>query len=258
MKVICAGLSKTGTKSLAKALRILGFSVFDYLEHRDIHCKEWVDLYCEGKLPDFGTMYKGVDAVIGLPASLWYEEVREVFPDAKVILSLRDNEDVWAQSWAKHIKYCTSNGGYRLLSRVALDLLVRIFTDKVHHQLKSFLHPALLAAFGTMNSKCTVVAKKKYRQHNERVEEVIPTEKLLIYNVKQGWKPLCEFLGCDVPDQDFPRENMGTQLCQSHVSARLQLLKRNIFFSVAFFVLLLSMLYLAYSQTRIWMGFIDN
>ena len=52
MKVICAGLSKTGTKSLAKALRILGFTVFDYPEHRDFHMNEWLDVYCKGKSPD--------------------------------------------------------------------------------------------------------------------------------------------------------------------------------------------------------------
>ena len=69
MKVICAGFSKTGTKSLAKALRILGFTVYDHLEHRKFHNKQWVDLYGEGQLPDFRAMYEGVDAVIGLPAS---------------------------------------------------------------------------------------------------------------------------------------------------------------------------------------------
>ena len=115
MNVICAGLSKTGTKSLAKALRILGFTVFDHLEHRELHFSGWVDLYCEGKLPDFAVMYRGVDAVIGLPPAFWFQEISEDFPDAKVILTLRDNEDVWAQSLAKHNEYVTSYGGYRYL-----------------------------------------------------------------------------------------------------------------------------------------------
>ena len=98
MKIVCAGCSKTGTKSLAEALRILGFTVFDHLEHYEFHFNEWEDIYCEGKIPDFVAMYRDIDPVIGLPAPFWFEEIREAFPDAKVILTLRDNEDVWVQS----------------------------------------------------------------------------------------------------------------------------------------------------------------
>ena len=186
MKVICAGLSKTGTKSLAKALRILGLTVYDHSEHRKFHYKQWVDLYGEGKLPDFGHMYEGVDAVIALPVAFWYEEIYAAFPNAKVILSIRDNEDMWVQSWAKHIEHATTYGGYGTLGKVFLDWLVRIFAHKVHILMKSFIDPACVAAFGSMNPKSTVIAKKLYREHNERVQAVIPKEKLLIYNVKKG------------------------------------------------------------------------
>ena len=85
-----------------------------------------------------------------------------------------------------------------------------------------------MAAFGSMNPKSTVIAMKRYREHNERVQAVIPKEKLLIYNVKKGWKPLCRFLGCNVPDQEFPSVNVGLSLVKGAVSTRLQLLKRNI------------------------------
>ena len=212
MKVICAGLSKTGTKSLAKALGILGLTVYDHLEHRKFHYKQWVDLYGEGKLPDFGHMYEGVDAVIGLPVAVvafWYEEIYAAFPNAKVILSIRDNEDVLVQSWAKHIGYTTTYGGYGALGRVFLDWLVRVFVHKVHILMKSFIDPTCVAAFGSMNPKSTVVAKKLYREQNKRVQEVTPKEKLLIYNVKKGWKPLCRILGGNVRDQEFPSVNVG-------------------------------------------------
>lgn len=71
MKVICAGLSKTGTKSLAKALRMLGFTVFDYPEHKKVHLDEWLDVYCQGKEPDFVSMYRNVDAVTDIPSAYW-------------------------------------------------------------------------------------------------------------------------------------------------------------------------------------------
>ena len=93
-------------------MRILGFIVYDFLEHREFHFNQWVDLYSEGKMPDFVAMYRGVDAVIALPAASWFEEIREAFPDARVILTLRDNEDVWAQSWANQMEFTASYGGY--------------------------------------------------------------------------------------------------------------------------------------------------
>ena len=185
-------------------------------------------------------MYRDIDAVIGLPASFWFEEIREAFPDAKVILTLRDNEDVWVQSWAKQAEFSTHSGGF--LKRFVLDFLFPIYTSHYF----SFLYPLVIAAFGSMNPKSTPVAKKKYREHNQRVQAIIPKEKQLIYNANQGWKPLCEFVGCDVPDQDFPRKNVGLSLSKSFYSDQLQRPKRNVFFSMAIFVLLLGMLYLVY------------
>ena len=115
MKIICAGLSKTGTKSLAKALRILGFTVFDFDEHDHCHHKCF-DIYCEGKSPDFASMYKDVDAVTDLPPAFWFEEIYRAFPDVKVILSMRDNEEVWAHSWAKQNELIQTFSGF--LNRV--------------------------------------------------------------------------------------------------------------------------------------------
>ena len=65
------------------------------------------------------------------------------------------------------------------------------------------------AIYGSFNPEATVLFRKRYQQHNERVQAVIPSERLLIFNVKQGWKPLCEFLGCNIPSTEFPRENVS-------------------------------------------------
>ena len=63
--------------------------------------------------------------------------------------------------------------------------------------------------------------KKQYRQHNERVQSVIPQEKLLAFNVKQGWRPLCAFLGCDVPEKSFPKENVKASFAKDEISRAL-------------------------------------
>jgi len=149
---------------------------------------------------------------------------------------------VWVQSWAKHIEHATTYGGYGALGRVFLDWLVRVFVHKVHILMKSFIDPACVAAFGSMNPKSTVIAMKRYREHNERVQAVIPPKKLLIYNVKNSWKPLCGFLGCNVPDQEFPSVNVGLSFAKGQVSTRLQLLKRNIIIFLGTSVLIVLLL----------------
>ena len=72
-----------------------------------------------------------------------------------------------------------------------------------------FLHTSRVAIFGSSTPEATTLFRKKYRQHNERVQNVIPAERLLVFNVKQRWEPLCEFLGFDIPSTQFPRANVG-------------------------------------------------
>ena len=108
MKVICAGLSKTGTKSMAKALRILGYNVYDFEEHFKFHGQEWLDVYETDKAPDFYSMYKDVDAVTDGPPNVFFAEILEAFPDSKVIPMVRDNEkfghEVLKVNYGKRIK----------------------------------------------------------------------------------------------------------------------------------------------------------
>ena len=66
--------------------------------------------------------------------------------------------------------------------------------------------------FGSCNPKSTYVFRKLCRTHNHRVKCVVPADRLLVYNVEQGWKPLCEFFGCEVPTITFPHENIKGEL----------------------------------------------
>lgn len=201
MKLICAGLSKTGTKSLASALRTLGFKVYDFPEHIEFHLDEWSAIYRgEMKTPDFVAMYEGVDALTDLPAAFWYEEIIQAFPDAKIILNIRDNDEVWVQSWVKHLRMTRELG---VFTKLAYFLCAR------PRKLLDFYNIEDTAVYGSVNPTATTLFKKRYNSYNERVQAVIPSEKLLVYNVKQGWGPLCQFLEVDVPSQEFPRENMG-------------------------------------------------
>lgn len=85
MKVIVSGFPKTGTKSMAAALTILGFRVYDILEHFAYHGSEWNRLLNQGgSLVDFSKMYQDVDAVMDAPAFFFWEEILQAFPQTKV------------------------------------------------------------------------------------------------------------------------------------------------------------------------------
>lgn len=79
MKIICAGLAKTGTTSLASALRILGYKVYEYPEHVAFNGEEWLDIYMKGKSPDFVSMYKDVDAVTDRPPAFGFKNSQRLF-----------------------------------------------------------------------------------------------------------------------------------------------------------------------------------
>ena len=87
MKVIVAGYSKTGTKSMNAALTELGYNVFDYVDHFWEHGKEWNKILKHGgSEDDFKRMYENVDAVCDVPTFRYWEQIYEAFPDAKVSL----------------------------------------------------------------------------------------------------------------------------------------------------------------------------
>ncbi|XP_022789236.1 uncharacterized protein LOC111328947 [Stylophora pistillata] len=251
MRVICAGLSKTGTKSLTKALRILGYTAYDFSDHRDFHLDEWRATYSTGKVPDFTTMYDDVDAVAGLPASAWFQEIYEAFPDAKVILALRDNEEVWVRSLSKQIQFINTTDGF--LTKISLSWLApflgSIFapSEKARSLKENLLvQQMIMASYGSLNWKSTELFKKKYREHNQRVQAVVPKEKLLIFNVKQGWKPLCEFLERELPEEEFPRENVALSFVKQGISKELETIKSQLFMLIAICAFLVGVFYAAF------------
>ena len=200
---------------MARALRMLGFKVYDYEEHITFHDEEWRDLYFKGKTPDFASMYEGVDAVTDLPPASWFQEISETFPDAKVILTIRDSEDVWLKSYVKQREVDMNLNGSGVFTKV----LMRRWSHREYYALNDAMD---VAALGSLKTESTVLFKKKYREHNERVQAVVPKEKLLVYNVKQGWKPLCEFLGCKIPEEDFPWLNAGISYVLERLAKRRQ------------------------------------
>ena len=206
MKVICPGIGKTGTKSLTKALRQLGFTVFDWEEQIFDFLDDWFDVFKYGAKPDVKRIYQNADAVVDIPGAFFWEEILEAFPDCKVILSERD-EDSWVKSVANQIKTIEA---VKSRTMALLSPTMR----KMYYIVDSYIE----AILGTRNTKSTCVFRKRYRIHNHRVKSIVSPDKLLVYNVQQGWKPLCDFLGCEVPTVAFPHENVKGEIAKMSLS----------------------------------------
>lgn len=203
IKVIGAGFGRTGTASLKVAIEQLGFvkcyhseSLGDHPEHKQI----WFDLLA-GKPIDWDTLFDGYQGAMGLPTVFFYREMMTQYPDAKVILTLRDPER-WYESASQTILQMPST------PQLTMMRVISLFKP----ELKKILPIVMVGReIGTKHffkgnlSKEHVI--QRFHKHNEQVRQTVPPEKLLEYEVKQGWEPLCEFLDVPVPDEPFPRTN---------------------------------------------------
>lgn len=197
MKIIGAGYSRTGTMSMKSALAKLGYRSY-HMEEAVMNFERgdldnW-NAYMEGRSDmDWQKLFADYDATADLPAALYYREQMAAFPDAKVILTVRDPE-AWWQSTAKlvnlhntlvePIKFIPRFGAFQRLFRNCERAVAG----------GSFDHDHVVARFNA---------------HNAEVKATVPPERLLVFEVKDGWEPLCKFLGAPVPNEPFPHENTG-------------------------------------------------
>ncbi|XP_076801689.1 uncharacterized protein LOC143446090 isoform X1 [Clavelina lepadiformis] len=208
MKVILAGYSKTGTKTMVVALTELGYNVYDYMDHFWYHGDKWAKILSPsgGSIEDFKEMYHSVDAVTDAPPYKFWEEILQAYPDAKVILTSRD-EDSWYESACKQTKALSSHLIYQLM-QVLSPTGWRLFK---HHRrvIMALVGIEVRHPFDFSHADNRMVLTKAYRHHTQYCKQNCPPDKLLVYDVRQGWEPLCEFLGKEIPDKPFPRENIG-------------------------------------------------
>jgi len=192
LKVIGAGFGRTGTLSLKHALEELGFGPCYHMSElfdKPGVDEQW-DAIVRGEPADWHMIFKGYQATVDWPACTFYKELMQVYPGAKVLLSVRDPEK-WYESVASTI--------YRV-SHLNPDHARTPHGHMVH----------TLIWQGTFDNRFEDkdYAIAVFLRHIEEVKQHVPAEKLLIYNVKEGWEPLCAFLGVEVPEgKPFPHDN---------------------------------------------------
>jgi len=186
IKVVGAGLYRTGTKSLKAALELLlGRSSYHMAEvfiHPE-HIPIWHSAAL-GRMPDWQQFLMDYDATLDAPAAYFWPEISQAFPDALVLLSVRSEESWWTS-----------------VSQTVLrtEGMVSPEWDAMNDAIRS-------SRFST-----TAVDRKSmidgFRAHNEKVRSEVSSDRLLEWTIGDGWEPICAALGISVPNEPFPHTN---------------------------------------------------
>jgi len=205
LKVIGAGFGRTGTMSLYTALNQLGMPCYHMYEviknpANKKHLGFWhkVAHAPPGTQQDWEEVFANYTAAVDNPASCMWRELVAAYPDAKVVLTLHPRgAGTWYESTIETIYFTENVWQFKVLE--ALTPFGRKFGDMSRRLIWGrFLK-------GTMNDRAAALAR--YEEHIAEVKAAVPPEKLLVYTVDQGWKPLCDFLGVPVPATPFPNVN---------------------------------------------------
>jgi Sulfotransferase domain len=205
LKVIGAGLGRTGTLSLKVALEQLGFSRCYHMAEVLInpsHAPRWVDA-ANGRA-DWEGIFDGYAATVDYPGCRYWRELADEYPEAKVVLSVRD-PGRWFDSTQATI-FAPSNR-----ERLNFPELGEFFEKNVFSHFGEHIHDRDYMV-------------RAFERHNDEVKRSIAPERLLVFEAKDGWEPLCEFLEVPVPTAPFPhansREEMAAMMAAAQAAGR--------------------------------------
>lgn len=207
LKVIGAGFGRTGTLSLKAALETLGLGpCYHMIEvfRRPEDIARW-EAAARGKPIDWNELFAGYQATVDWPSCAFYQELMKVYPDAKVLLTVRDPEHWYESARSTIYQVRRRTAGSPLAA--ARFLMMRALVPNMRHAVRMMNSIIWEGTFGG-NFEDRDHAMAVFAQHIEEVKQQVPPARLLVYNVKEGWEPLCAFLGVEVPrDQPFPHLN---------------------------------------------------
>ena len=187
LRVVGTGLGRTGTMSMKLALEQLGFGPCHHMVEvfgRPDSIPLWIS--AAAGQPDWDAVFEGFGSVVDYPGAAFWRELTAYFPDAKVLHTVRDPVD-WFESTQATI--FAPNGG--------------VANAPPHMQ--AFFAAVTRELGDRKNDRAFMV--DYFEKHNAEVIRTIAKDRLLVYRAGDGWAPLCEFLGVQVPDTPFPKVN---------------------------------------------------
>lgn len=196
LKVIGAGFGRTGTLSMKAALEQLGYGKCHHMLEvmpNDAQLDMWHRI-AQGETPDWDKVFDGFGASVDFPSSGYWRELAAHFPDAKILLTSRDfdgwyasaDETIWAGSESIPRWMLVIPKVRKIKEMVYATIWDRVFDNK----------------FADKD-----VARQVFEQHEADVKAAFGPDRLLVFHPKQGWAPLCDFLGKPVPGTEFPNVN---------------------------------------------------
>ena len=192
MQVIGAGVGRTGTYSLKLALNQLGLGPCHHMEEVLFNMPAQVPLWdaaLDGHA-DWDAIFEGYVSTVDWPTAGFFRELGAAFPTAKFVLTVRSPES-WADSFSATI-YTFLAGRHQAPAEMR-DWLA--------------MAAGVIAKTGFPEGLDQAGMMRAFNAHNDAVKATIPADRLLVYQVRDGWEPLCAFLGVPVPGAPFPRSN---------------------------------------------------
>jgi len=187
LRIVGTGLGRTGTLSLKRALEMLGFGPCHHMMEV-FQRPESIPLWIEaGKgRPDWYTIFKDFVSMVDYPGAGFWRELTAYYPNAHVLHTVRD-PDKWFESTQATI-FSPNSPAHNAPPPLKefFGMLFKEFGDKMHDR-------DFMVAY--------------FKQHTQDVLRTIPSHRLLVYEVGQGWEPLCNFLNVPVPSEPFPQVN---------------------------------------------------
>lgn len=194
LEVIGAGFGRTGTNSLKLALEMLGFGPCHHMHEVATHTEQvpiWEDV-AHGRRTDWESVFAGYRSQVDWPGARYWHELADAFPAAKVILTVRPAED-WYRSFS---------------ATVGPELLAPPTSPEPVALARRLMQREIIAhqVFGDRPLE-GAHAIHVFRRHVDEVQRTVTPERLLVFDVSNGWGPLCAFLGVAAPSRPFPKTN---------------------------------------------------
>ncbi|HLY05532.1 MAG TPA: sulfotransferase [Rhizomicrobium sp.] len=189
LRVVGAGVGRTGTMSLKLALeRLLGSPCYHMLEvfQHPGHADVWRHA-ARGENVDWDALFEGFVAAVDWPAGSFWPELSRQYPDALVLLSLRDPEEWWES--ASHTIFPSMRK-----------------SPNLPPDWKAMIEALFTKRWGA-DPNDREASIRRFNEHNARVIAEVPRERLLIWRAGDGWGPIARALELPVPDEPFPRAN---------------------------------------------------
>ena len=206
IKVIGAGFPRTGTTTLKRSLESLGYNKTYHMKELLVNPEKlhhWEELE-KTRTTDWDKLYEEYEASVDYPGYPYYKEQMEKYPDAKVILTVRPFD-----KWYKSVESTVWKAGPQTLPE-KLGMMWKMLTNPRIKKVVMVIKMFKRIFFGNQlqgRFEDKEFAEKVWNDHIEEVKAHVPAEKLLIYDVRDGWEPLCKFLDKPVPPEPLPHLN---------------------------------------------------